>query len=120
FQVREGDKLVYVGINLPALIRDRLSTGYYVNEIFEDPDLLSQLITPNATANGSAVVPFFSSSRDVNVKFDNVQDGVTTTLDVTVNRLVSKVIVTTGGGSTSTAFDDVSGGTLTNFEFAIG
>jgi len=123
FQVREGNKLVYVGINLPALIRDRLSTGYYVNEIYEDPDLLSLLITPNTGpgVNGSASVPYFSSSRGANVTFtaDDADNPDPDPFEISVTRLVAKVIVITPGGTTSTAFNDVSGGTVTNFEFGI-
>lgn len=119
FQVREGDKLVYVGINLPNLIKDRLATGYYVNEIFEDPDLLGQLIS-NTTGGGASRVAYFSSTRGVNVKFDEVATGTPIAATISVNRLVAKVVAMTEGGSGSIAFNDVSGGTLTDFQFAIG
>src|SRR5690606_14164334 len=38
FDVWEGVKLVYVGINLPDFIVSRLAMGYYVHEVFENKD----------------------------------------------------------------------------------
>ncbi|GEM_PF-970543 len=120
FDVKEGDKLVYVGINLPDLIVDRLRTGYYVNEIFEDDDLLAELLSGSPGAGGASNLAFFSSTRGTNVTFAEADVVDDYTFNVSVNRLVAKVVVTTAGGATSTAFNDVSGGTITNFQFAVG
>lgn len=120
FEVKEGDKLVYVGINLPDLIVHRLRTGYYVNEIFEEEDLLAELLSGTPGPGGSSNLAYFSSNRDVNVRFDAVTTANPIATTISVSRLVAKVVVTTPGGPATTAFDDVSGGTITDFEFAIG
>src|SRR5690606_13336410 len=93
FDVREGDKLVYVGINLPDFIVSRLATGYYVNEVFENKDLIGELINVKQL-NGSSYVPYFSNERGTNVVFSSSKLGTDPEIDITVNRLVSKIIVT--------------------------
>ncbi|MFC3197437.1 Mfa1 family fimbria major subunit [Parapedobacter deserti] len=120
FEVKQGDKLVYVGVNLPDLIVHRLRTGYYVNEVFEDEDLLAELLSGTPSAGGASRVAYFSATRGTNVTFDDVTTINPIATPISVSRLVAKVVVTTDGGPGSLVFDNVSGGTVTNFEFAIG
>ena len=123
FSVREGDKLVYVGINLPDFIVSRLATGYYVNEVFENKDLIGELINVKQL-NGSSYVPYFSNERGTNVVFSSSKLGTDPEIDITVNRLVSKIIVTAdnpdGGSQGNATVFEVSGGKVSNFEFTIG
>lgn len=113
FDVREGPKLVYVGINLPSFIVDRLKTGYYVNEIYEQTDLVD-LLADEIESGGSAEVAFFNTAI---VKQDINADDLPT-IAVSVSRLVAKVVVR-ADGATAAAWD-VSGGTVSDFAFAIG
>src|SRR5690606_31876084 len=88
FDVREGEKLVYVGLNLPLFIRERLKTGYYVNEVFEHDDLIDQLLSGTPSSGGSSNLAFFNT--------EVVQQPITTDgflLEVDVSRLVAKVVV---------------------------
>ncbi len=121
FDVREGDKLVYVGINMPNFIVDRLKTGYYVNEVFEQVDLIDLLAT-NEVGNGSREVAFFNTSTPVTTA---INASSPTTISASVSRLVAKVIVMAADddgdvSSGNTASWDVSGGVVSNLEFAIG
>lgn len=122
FDVREGKKLVYVGINLPDLIVERLKTGYYVNEIYEKDNLIDELIEEQELG-GSAEVAFFNTS----IVKHNIGDPDGTTgpliddgLDIAVNvsRLVAKIVVDVD----QTDSWDINGGTIlaSSLEFAIG
>jgi len=113
FDVREGPKLVYVGINLPNFIVDRLKTGYYVNEIYEQTDLVD-LLANQIQAGGSAEVAFFNTAI---VTTDITADDLPT-IPVSVSRLVAKVVVKADGADAASW--DVSGGTVSDLKFAIG
>src|SRR5690606_40974017 len=60
--VRPGRKQVYVGINLPTHIVERLKAGHYINEVY------SSIVTgtPNSDAlignGGAGNIAFFNSS----------------------------------------------------------
>jgi len=113
FTITEGDKLVYIGINLPDLIANRLRTGYYVNEIYENPDLFSKLLNNGGAGN----VAFFNAGI-VGHDFKAIADGGDgPTVTIPVSRLVAKVAVMTPTGSDTW---EVNGGTVKDFEFAIG
>lgn len=118
-ELTEGPKLVYVGINLPDFIRDRLATGYYVNETFQRTDLITELLE-GTTGGGSSIVPFFNESI---VNFDAGTD--VGPIEVKASRLVSKIVVMAEDpdndlSNGNNASWDVNGGTVSNFEFAIG
>lgn len=112
FDVREGPKLVYVGVNLPDFIVDRLKTGYYINEIYEQTDLID-LLTEEIETTGSAEVAFFNTAI---VEHDVTADGAA--IPVSVSRLVAKVVVMADGADGASW--DVNGGTVSDLEFAIG
>ncbi len=119
FDVREGPKLVYVGINLPSFIVNRLRTGYFVNEIFQQTDLIDELVK-DALPTGSGELAFFNTAI---VEHDVDADGEN--IPVSVSRLVAKVIVMAedADGDITAGNDaswDVNGGTVSNLEFAIG
>ena len=121
FDVREGKKLVYVGINLPDLIVERLKTGYYVNEIYEQTNLIDELVN-EIEAAGSGQVAFFNTAivrhniGDPDGGGPLIDDGLD--ISVSVSRLVAKVVV---GVDQATSWD-VNGGTIaaSSLYFAIG
>src|SRR5690606_12741806 len=94
FDVREGKRLVFVGVNLPDFMVNRLKTGYYVNEVFEDADLVEELTKDSsgeATDSKPRKVAFFSTSV---LPIDIVEDDPETDeISVSVSRLVAKVVV---------------------------
>src|SRR5690606_20491628 len=100
FEVREGEKLVYVGINLPSWIVERLKTGFYVNEVFEHDDLINELAkeTETPTQGGSKRVAFFNTAQKIqNITGGNPDNPVQ--ISVSVSRLVAKVIVKADDGT---------------------
>src|SRR5690606_18075368 len=109
----------------PQFIVDRLEQGYYVNEVFENPNLISELIA-NETANGTANIAYFNSAV-VSVQVGGFA-GETDEIDgdpieVEVERLVAKIVVTVGtapaGGLTDVTWH-VNGGQISDFEFNVG
>src|SRR5690606_233922 len=119
FDVRQGPKLVYVGINLPTFIVNRLRTGYFVNEIFQQTDLINELVT-GALATGSGELAFFNTEI-----VEHEVDAIYEDLAVSVRRLVSKMVVMAQDGDDditagNDASWDVNGGTVSSLEFAIG
>ena len=119
FDVRQGPKLVYVGINLPTFIVNRLRTGYFVNEIFQQTDLINELVT-GALATGSGELAFFNTEI-----VEHEVDADDEDIAVSVSRLVAKMIVMAQDGDDditagNDASWDVNGGTVSSLEFAIG
>lgn len=122
FQVREGEKLIYVGLNLPNLILNRLKSGYYINEVFEADNLIDELAAIGTeTGGGSREVAFFSANRLV----QNITDAIPASdaIPVNVSRLVAKVVVKAvdeEGDEGEDAAWEVNGGMVSDLEFAIG
>lgn len=115
--VRTGQKQVYVGVNLPDHIVDRLKTGHYVNEEFSSVNLANDL-----DAGGDGTVAFFNTNVGASHIY-SVNEGANTSITVDVSRLVAKIVVTTSE-ELQDALDGntlaVSGGRISNLEFTVG
>ncbi|PPL02129.1 Mfa1 family fimbria major subunit [Parapedobacter indicus] len=111
--VRTGRKQIYVGINLPTAIADRLKEGHYVNEVFSSDEFVNAL-------NGN--VAFFNSDIDDDGTGESkhiytITEAGPNTISIDVERLVAKIIVRQQAGLLSTP---VSGGNITSLDFSIG
>lgn len=111
--VRTGRKQIYVGVNLPDEIVDRLKTGHYVNEVFSTINFV----------DGSGNVAFFNADIDDDGTGNNskhiynIVEGGTNEITIDVARLVSKIIVKQTADLLTV---DASGGTLSDLQFTIG
>lgn len=111
--VRTGRKQIYVGVNLPDEIVDRLKTGHYVNEVFSSINFV----------NGSGNIAFFNADIDDDGTHNNskhifnIVEGGTNEVTIEVARLVSKIIVKQAADLLTV---DASGGTLSDLQFTIG
>lgn len=112
--VRPGRKQVYVGVNLPSYIVNRLVTGHYVNESFASADPAAG---DDDLVRSTGHLAFFNADLTGDVHIVDVPEtGTPTPFSVNVSRLVAKIIVKEGSGLSKVT----SGGVVSDLQFTIG